>query len=377
MKFDLCSSEMKNGCAFNQEERWMSRALRLARKGEGFVSPNPTVGACVVKNGRLLAEGYHQRFGGPHAEVVALQKAGNRSKGAALFVTLEPCSTFSKTPPCVDAICNAGVKRVVFAMEDPNPAHRGRAVRLLKRKGIIVTAGVLKAQAEKQIEAYSKWITTKIPFVTLKMAQSVDGKIASRTGSSRWIAGPEARKWVHTLRASCDAILVGRNTVRVDNPRLTARNGRPVREPWRVILDPLGRTPLRANVFQAGGPILLACREKSFSHTAKKFRHTAVTVMPVSAKGHQLDLVQLVKRLGALGITSLLVEGGGEVAWSFIESRLVDKALWIIAPKIIGGRETITSVEGRGIASLSEAHGIRLTQIRSLGNDVLLEGYLR
>jgi diaminohydroxyphosphoribosylaminopyrimidine deaminase / 5-amino-6-(5-phosphoribosylamino)uracil reductase len=360
----------------NHDRQWIERALKLAQKGLGYVSPNPLVGACLVKANRLVSEGYHARFGAPHAEAEAIGRAGRRAKGAILYITLEPCSSFGKTAPCVDVIIRAGIQRVVIGTIDPNPIHHGKALTLLRRKGIRVTTSVLSDACAKLIEAYAKWIQTRIPFVTLKMAQSLDGKIASRTGESQWITGALAREWVHTLRRSHDAVLVGKNTVVRDDPRLTARNGKAVKEPWRIVLDARGETSPQSRVFRAGGPTILACSEHSFRSAARKFRNTNVTLFPLKLTHGRIDLKALLVRLGEFGLTSILIEGGGEVAGSFLEARLVDKIAWIVAPKIIGGRSAKTSVEGFGIRSLAEARAVKMSAPKSLGEDLLIEGYM-
>lgn len=369
------------------DEVWMRRALKLAEKGQGLTSPNPVVGACVVKNGRLVSEGFHRYFGGPHAEIEALQKAGEKAHGATLYVTLEPCSTYGKTPPCTEAIKKAKISQVVIGAIDPNPKHRRQGVSLLKKLGIRVRARVLRSECELQNEAFSKWTRTGIPFVILKMAQSLDGKIASRTGESRWISGPQARNWVHGLRASVDAILVGKNTVLQDDPRLTVRprlvekgserNGTIRKTPWRIILDEKGASSPQARIFQSQGPVILVCSKKLVQGVTKKFQRVKVTILPVGSNHGRLDLSELLKCLGSLGIASLLVEGGGEVAWSFFEGKFVDKIEWVVAPKIIGGRDAKTSVEGFGVKSLAKTPMIRWTRTDRLGTDILLEGYVK
>ena len=365
---------MKN---LEMDFHWMTYALRLAERGRGWVSPNPIVGACLVKKNRLVASAFHAKFGGPHAEAEVIRKAGKKAKGATLYVTLEPCSSYGKTPPCTDAILSAGIKRVVVGTLDLNPRHNGRAIKMLKKRRISVTTGILKKETEHQNQTFFKWIQTKIPFVILKMAQSLDGKIASRTGKSRWISGPEARQWVHGLRASVDAVLVGKNTLLLDDPRLTVRNGKIHREPWRIILDRRGESPKRARIFKNQGPVILACSVRFFKRVARKFNQTSVTILPLKEKAGKLDLNELLKRLGSLGITSLLVEGGGEVAWSFLNLKRVDKIAWVIAPKIVGGKDAKTSVEGLGVDSLQEASGIQIERLSSLGEDFLLEGHIR
>ncbi len=360
-----------------QDKYWMRRALKLAERGRGFTSPNPVVGVCLVKNNRLISEGYHSAFGRAHAEIEALRKAGKRALHSTMYVTLEPCSTYGKTPPCTDAICNAKISRIVIGASDPNPIHTRKGISFLKKQGIRVETGVLRKEAEAQNEAFSKWIRRKIPFVIVKMAQSLDGKIASRTGASRWISGPQARKWVHHLRASIDAVLVGKNTVLKDDPRLTVRNGKVIHKPWRIVLDADGAVSPKARIFKSRGPVILACAEKSAASVLRKFKNIKVTVLLLKESGGKLDITQLLRKLGALGITSLLVEGGGEVAWSFFKSGFVDKVAWVLAPKIIGGRDATTSVEGLGFSSLTEALPIRSSRVVRLGEDFLLEGYLR
>jgi diaminohydroxyphosphoribosylaminopyrimidine deaminase / 5-amino-6-(5-phosphoribosylamino)uracil reductase len=360
----------------NHNRRFLLRALALAEKGRGFVSPNPTVGACVVRSGRLISEGYHRAFGSAHAEVEALGRAGRKAKGATLYVTLEPCSIYGKTPPCVEAIRDAGIKRVVIGGMDPNPIHKGRAVTILERYGIKTKTDVIRDEVARQIQAYAKWVRVKKPFVTLKLAQSLDGKIASRTGDSRWISGPEARLWVHDIRSDVDAILVGKNTVLKDNPKLTTRNGKPAKAPWRIVLDAEGACHPEARIFHAGGPTLLACSRRHIMKIGRKFRTSKVTLMPLREKERRLDLNDLLEQIGLMGITSLLVEGGGEVAWSFLKSRLVDKVFWIIAPQIVGGRRAKTSVEGLGVRSLSEAHSVRVNRMFPMGKDFIFEGQM-
>ncbi|MBI4368536.1 MAG: bifunctional diaminohydroxyphosphoribosylaminopyrimidine deaminase/5-amino-6-(5-phosphoribosylamino)uracil reductase RibD [Candidatus Omnitrophica bacterium] len=356
---------------------WMRCSLACAEQGRGLTHPNPMVGACLVKNGKLIAEGFHRFFGGPHAEVEAIRKAGKRARGATLYVTLEPCSTYGKTPPCTEAIKTAGIKRVVVAAVDPNPKHQGRGLGILKRCGIRVETGILRREAELQNEAFLKWVKTKLPFVTLKMAQSLDGKIASRTGKSRWVSNVQSRNWVHRLRAQQDAILVGKNTLLKDNPRLTVRNGKLTKTPWRIVLDERGESSPSAHIFHASGVSVLACSRKFLSRVSKKFSRSKVTLMALDSSKGEVDLNQLLRALGALGIVSLLVEGGGEVAWSFFNAGLVDKIEWILAPKIIGGRTAKTSVEGVGINALDEASKIRPTRLTLLGDHLLLEGYVR
>lgn len=381
-----------------QDTYWMNQALNLAEQGRPWTSPNPLVGAVIVKNNRLISKGYHSRFGAPHAEVEAIQKAGRRSDGATLYVTLEPCSTFGKTPPCTELVKRSNIKRLVVGALDPNPVHAGRGISFLKKNKICVTTGILEKQVLHQNESFVKWVTQKIPFVILKMAQSLDGKIASRTGSSRWISGPEAREWVHDLRSQVDAILIGKNTLLQDNPRLTVRNAKPLTltlspkrgegsppagqagvrggKPWRVVLDPKAEVQISARIFRQKGPILLVCLDSYMKQAVKKFNLRQVTLLPMKAKKGRFDLLKLLQFLGSIGIASVLVEGGGELAASLIEQKLVDKIAWIVAPKMVGGRDAKTSVEGMGVRSLSDAPELTSVLMKQLGNDFLIEGYL-
>lgn len=338
----------------SEDKKWMKLALSLAARGRGKVSPNPCVGAVVVRGGRSVGRGYHAKFGGPHAEVVALQRAGRRARGATLYVTLEPCSTYGKTPPCTDAILQSGVRRVVVGTLDPNPQHQGRGIEILRWRGIKVDVGVEKEAAEELIKAFRRWITRKVPYVIVKEAMTLDGKIATRTGDSRWVSGPQARRWAHQLRSRVDAILVGKRTALCDNPRLTARgsNGNK-HQPLRLILSSTRKFPRSLKLFSD--------RFKNKTHIVGKRNGT---------------IFSLIKQLGKRGITSLLVEGGGETAARFIQAKAVDKLYFVVAPKIVGGREAVTAVEGRGLARMASALTIKKWQWRSLGKDILIEAQL-
>ncbi len=355
-------------------EYWMKRALTLAQKGRIGTSPNPMVGACIVKNGRLIAEGYHARFGGPHAERIALAKAGNRARGATLYVTLEPCSTWGKTPPCLDEILQSGIKAVVIGAPDPNPAHNGAGIKQLRQKGIRVQTGVLSREVLRQNETFLKFMKSRLPYVTLKMAQSLDGKIASTTGKSRWITSPAARKYVHRLRAEQDAILIGKNTLLVDNPKLSPRmkfrNADPLK-PWRVVIDPAFKLPWRARIMTGEQLTLFAVSDR---HLKKiKTKGHGHILLPIPEKRGRLDLKNLLQYLASLGVAKLLVEGGGETAWSLLKEGLVDRVVWFVAPKIIGGRNTKTSVEGEGVSNLTRAIQLKAVRTRPIGTDWLLE----
>lgn len=354
----------------------MRHALFLAEKGRGWVSPNPVVGACIVRNGKLIASGYHAVFGEAHGETRALKAAGKKAKGATLYVTLEPCSSWGKTPPCTRAIIESGIQKVVIGALDPNPKHEGRAIQILKKAGIKVTAGILRLEAENQNEGFRKWIVAKRPFVTLKMAQSLDGKIASRSGDSRWVSGKAARNLVHELRSKVDGIVVGKNTVLRDNPRLTVHKSGVKKEPWRFLLDSKGEIPVTKQVFRQKGVTVLVCSEKCVTRVVKKFSKLKIAILALPEKNQKLDLNIFLKKIGAFGISSILVEGGGELAASFIEAKLVDRFVWVIAPKMIGGRDAKTSVEGDGVKLVRDAASVKIEKIYRLDEDIVVEGKL-
>lgn len=363
---------MKN----RSHEKWMRRALELAGRGRVGTSPNPMVGACVVSGGRIVGEGWHQKYGGDHAEIHALKAAGAKAKGASLYVTLEPCSTWGKTPPCTASIISAGIRRVFIGSLDPNPLNHGKSVTALRKEGIKVVSGILAGKIRQQNEAFFKYITTGLPFVTLKMAQSLDGKIASRTGRSRWITSKPARQFVHFLRAEQDAILVGKNTLFTDDPALRPRvkikNADPLK-PWRIALDPDFKVSTKARIFKGEQLTLIAVSKKKITKKMAAFKKSAAVVSVKEKKG-RLEMPDLLKKLGGLGVSKLLVEGGGELAWSLLSEKLVDKICWITAPSFIGGREAKTSVEGAGFENPNQAIRLKMERVSLLGEDWLFEG---
>lgn len=314
----------------------------------------------------MIAQGFHEKFGGAHAEVVAVRRAGVRARGATLYVTLEPCVHFGKTPPCADFLIKHGIHKVVVAATDPNPLVSGKGLRRLKKAGVKVVKGVLEKEAMELNRDFNHWITKKMPYVIAKAGQSLDGKIATRLGESRWITGLKARAFGHELRAWSDAILVGVNTVLRDNPRLGVRfsKRRGALAPLRIVLDSRLRTPLGARLFSrnSGGPVILAVTDKTSKSRHGKFRGKA-EVLEVRAKKGRVDLAALLEILGKRGIVRMLVEGGGEVLASFFEEKLVNEAYFLIAPKIIGG-----------VDSLKDAVRIRPLETRFLGEDLLVHG---
>lgn len=353
----------------------MREALRIARNADGRTSPNPLVGAVIVKEGKIIAEGWHRQAGTPHAEIHALNMAGELAQDATLYVTLEPCSHFGRTPPCAKRIVEAGIKRVVTAMQDPNPKVAGRGFEILRSAGIQVDVGILEAEARKLNEIFIKWITRKLPFVTLKFACSLDGKIATVGGESQWITCAESRRFSHHLRDINDAILVGVGTVLADNPSLTTRlvEGK---NPVRVIVDSTARTPLDSKVVtDKSARTLIATTSKALPDKISAFEACGVEVI-TAGDGERVDLKILMQELAQREITSVLVEGGGTIHFSMLNAGLVDKILAFVAPKIIGGANALTAVEGAGFAKLSDAVGLKNFTAEQLGNDILLSGYV-
>src|SRR3990170_7312551 len=317
----------------------MERALALAREALGRASPNPAVGAVVVKDGRVVGEGYYRGPGTPHAEVIALRQAGDQARGAALFVTLEPCCHHGQTPPCTDAVIRSGVREVHFPILDPDPRVNGGGRARLESAGVAVFVGEGEEEARRLNEAYLKHRTTGLPFVTAKFAASLDGKIAATSGDSRWVSSGESREWAHHQRALADAIMVGVNTVLVDNPRLTARpaSEEGARHPLRVVVDSHGRTPPEAAVLQGPAKTLIATTDASDEVWRQKLREAGAEVLVLPSAGGRVALDELLRRLGERGILSLLVEGGGTLLGSFFDLGLVDKVQAVIAPMIVGG----------------------------------------
>jgi diaminohydroxyphosphoribosylaminopyrimidine deaminase/5-amino-6-(5-phosphoribosylamino)uracil reductase len=364
---------------------YMRLALRLARRGYGTTSPNPMVGAVLVKGGKIIGRGWHHRAGEAHGEIEALQDAarrGNSVKGATLYVTLEPCSTHGRTPPCTDAILKAGIKQVVIGATDPNPRHRGKGFHILKRRGVNVTAGVLAEECQQLNETFNHWIVHRAPFVTVKAAMTLDGRIATASGESKWITGEKARAYAMKLRQGADAILVGVNTILADDPSLMVRSlkskvqslksgtGLKLR---RIVLDSQARTPTKAKVMSdddASMTTIVVSRSAPARRVSELSKRANVIVAPATRSG--IDLRWLLRRLGSENVTSLLVEGGGEVNASFLLQGLAQRVAFFYAPKILGGRDAIRAVAGRGIMRLDQAIRLSSVKYRTLGPDLLL-----
>lgn len=360
--------------AGQEDAAWMGRALRLASRGRGRTSPNPMVGAVVVRDGELAGEGYHRQVGGPHAEVWALRQAGERARGATLFVTLEPCCHRGRTPPCAEAIIAAGVRRVVAAMLDPDPRVAGRGLAQLRAAGVQVTMGVLEEAARQLNEGYLKRVATGLPFVTLKAAMSLDGKIATAGGESKWITGERARALGHRLRGRHDAIVVGVGTVLADDPELTVRLARG-RSPRRVVVDSRGRTPPTARLLRADDrPAVIAVTEAAPSSRREALSAAGAEVWVAPAAGGRVHLGWVLRRLADEGANSALIEGGGTLGAAALAAGLVDRVYFFVAPLLIGGKEACTPLEGDGAACLAEAWRLQAVKVRRVGEDLLVMG---
>lgn len=356
------------------DEAYTERALALAERGRGLVSPNPMVGAVIVADGRIVGEGHHEGPGQPHAEVVALGDAGEAARGATLYVTLEPCDHRGRTGPCTEAIVGAGIARVVASMRDPNPIVDGRGFEKLRAAGIEVVEGVDREEAERLNEAFAKHVRTGLPFVVWKMAASLDGKVASRDGTSRWITGEAARADVHRLRAAADAIVCGAGTVLADDPSLTVRmpgyEGRP---PLRVLADARGRVPAAGDLFTDEAPTLVATTHLAPEERRREWEAAGAEVVVYEAEGQGVPLGRLMADLGKRDVQGVLLEGGPTLAWSAVEEGVVDKVVVYLAPKLIGGTDAPTVLGGRGFAPIANALGLRVREFDRVGEDLKVE----
>ncbi len=360
---------------------YMEQALSLARLALGQVSPNPAVGALIVKDSEVVGQGYTQPPGSSHAEVVALEQAGKEARGGTMYVTLEPCCHYGRTPPCSSAIVAAGITEVHMAMLDPNPLVSGRGKDELEMVGIKTFVGEHKQEARDINEAYVKFITTGIPFITAKYAMSLDGKIATYSGDSKWISSDKARHYAHNLRYTNDAIMVGVNTVLADNPHLTARccggrGGTVKKQPLRVIVDGKGRTPLTANIFNEPGETLLALGRPIKPGEAEAFAQSGAELLELPLTEGYVDLEKLLKILGERKITSVLVEGGSILLGSMFDQGLVDKVVVFIAPIIIGGEKAKTAVAGEGVDKVVDSFKLKRVNVERFGQDIMVSGYI-
>lgn len=350
---------------------FMKKALTLARRGR--TSPNPMVGAVIVRDGKVVGAGFHPKAGEPHAEVFALRAAGELARGADLYVTLEPCCHHGKTPPCTDSIIESGVRRVFAAMVDPNPQVAGQGIECLRAAGIEVEVGIMESEARKLNEGFVKRVTTGLPFVLWKAAMTLDGKIATRTGDSRWVTGEKARKEVHRLRSRYDAVIVGVGTVLADDPELTVRDIRGAVNPLGVIVDSNASTPPTARVIRSQSRTLIAVTKHAPEDRVQALRNAGAELLVLQDIGGRVDLRTLMINLAEIGINSALLESGGELAASMLNAGLIDRGLIFIAPKIVGGRDAKTPVEGEGIERMSEALGTSTPRVHHFGDDLALE----
>lgn len=357
----------------------MRRALRLAERARGQTSPNPLVGAVLVRDGQVVGEGYHHRAGGPHAEILALRAAGEAARDATLYLTLEPCSHHGRTPPCSPAVIAARIGRLVVATADPNPRVAGEGIARVRAAGIPVEVGLLSAEARRQNAAYRKWVTRGLPFVTWKSAMTLDGKIATATGDSRWVTGERARAHVHRLRAEHDALLIGIGTVRADDPLLTARvAGRQARSPLRVIVDARAELPLESQLMRTldRAPVLVATTDHAPESRRTALARAGAELLLLPDEAGRVDLAALMRKLARREVTSLLLESGGEVAAAMLAAGLVDRALVFVAPKLIGGRGAPGPVGGEGIGRMADALALRDVVVRRFGDDIAISGDL-
>lgn len=359
------------------DRKFMSQALELAQHGRGAVEPNPLVGCVLARDGKVVGIGYHQRFGGPHAEIEALRSAGNAAAGADVYVTLEPCCHLGKTGPCTEALINASVARVTIGCQDPNPEVAGKGIAALRAAGIEVEIDVLREQAKALIAPFSKLITTGQPWVIAKWAMTLDGKIASHTGNSQWISGEASRALVHELRGRVDAILIGRSTAEADDPLLTARPPGP-RTATRIVLDSQASLSLNCKLVQSAGevPLLVATSSTAPQETCQRLaaQGAEVCVLAGDTRGEQLSA--LLEELGRRQMTNLLVEGGGAVFGTLLDLQAIDEVHAFIAPKLIGGNAAPSPVAGAGLAKMADACQLERTQVETLGDDLHVHGFL-
>ena len=368
---------MKNTTDMEQDRQYMKMALELAQKGMGFTAPNPMVGAVIVKNGRIIGQGYHRKYGGLHAEREALAACTEEPKGASIYVTLEPCCHYGKQPPCVNAILEAGIRRVIIGSSDPNPLVAGKGIRILKDHGIEVTENILKEECDKLNEAFFYYIQNKKPYVVMKYAMTMDGKIAAYTGESKWVTGEAARIHVQEQRLKYTGIMVGVGTVLADDPMLTCRLENS-RNPVRIICDSHLRTPLTSKIVRTAKtiPTILASSSKD-QQKIKNYEELGCQVLYVPEKNGHIDLNRLMELLGAAKIDSILLEGGGSLNWSALECGIVQKVQTYIAPKLFGGEEAKTPVEGKGFPDPASAVLLKNSEIIRLGDDFLIESEVK
>ncbi len=361
------------------DETFMKMAIELAEQGRGWTSPNPMVGAVIVKDGTVVGKGFHQAAGGPHAEIHALHEAGNKAKGAILYVSLEPCNHTGRTPPCTQAILKSGIKRVVAGMRDPDPRVAGGGLAFLESQGVDVSVGVCTDMCHRLNEVFIKYVTTSLPFVILKCAATIDGCIATHTGDSKWITNPLSRQFVHELRHAVDAIMVGIGTVLKDDPQLTTRlEGREGLDPMRIVLDTHLSIPQDARLLHlpSDSDIFIVTGNTASTEKRRVLEALGIRFLSLDDKQGKIDLTALVREIGKMGTTSLLIEGGSHVNGSALRAGIVDKLYMFYAPKICGGRG-VPVCEGTTVDFMEESIPVTDISIRRFADDVMIEGYLK
>jgi len=357
-------------------EYYMKMAIKLARKAKGKTSPNPYVGAVVVKRGKILGRGYHAKAGLAHAEVAALDQAGENAKGATLYVTLEPCAHFGRTPPCTGRVINSGLKEVIIGMQDPNPLNNGRGINILRQHGIKVEVGFLEEELKKLNEVFLKYIIKRIPFVTVKVAQSLDGRIATRTGDSKWITSDASRSFAHRIRQDYDATMVGVNTILRDNPKLDAWFSK--KHPIKVVVDSQLSTPADANIFSGSNKVIIVTLpiEPGRETENRNILAQKATILEVREKSGQINLRDMLKKRAQMEITNILVEGGGTLNGALFDEGLVDKFQFFISPKVIGGKDALGAIMGRGVSCMDKVAKLKDIKLRRFDKDFLIEGHV-
>jgi len=355
----------------------MERALELAKKGTGKVNPNPLVGAVIVKNGEIIGEGYHECYGEAHAERNAVKNAKESVEDSTIYVTLEPCAHYGKTPPCVDLIIEKKFKKVVIGMLDPNELVAGKSIEKLKKNGIEVIVGIKEEECKKLNEIFIKYITSKSPFVILKSGMSLDGKIATYSGESKWITSKESREDAQNLRNRLNSIMVGVNTVIADDPELTCRINND-KKLIRIVVDTNLRIPLDSKVINNKDKLtIIATTLNSNENKKQALRDLGIKVIEVSEKNNKVNLKELLRKLGQEGIDSVLIEGGGTLNFSALEENIVDKVIFYIAPKILGGENSKSCIAGIGFSELNQAVNLKDISYRKIGEDLVVEGYIK
>ena len=359
------------------DEFYMEKALKLAENGAGMVNPNPMVGAVIVKDGRIIGEGFHEEYGKAHAERNAVNNSIEEVEGSTIYVTLEPCAHYGKTPPCVDLLIERKFKRVVIGMLDPNPLVAGKSIEKLKKNNIEVKVGVREEECRKLNEVFIKYITTRRPFVIIKAGTSIDGKIATCTGESKWITSEESRIHSHELRNRMSGIMVGINTVISDDPSLSYRGKSKGKDPVRIIIDSSLRIPLKSKVVKnIDGKTIIATVENSNKKKKEELKETGVKVIETKPYNNRVDLKELMYKLGKENIDSIMIEGGGTLNFSALEQGIVDKVRFYIAPKIIGGENSRSSIGGKGFSTLTDCVNLMDVSYKQIGDEIMVEGYI-